>query len=59
MVSSSVSLNDIQMLETKIQVLEKQITKIKSKHQVESCSNASMKQSQDRMQNMFQTPVQR
>ena len=48
------SKNDIEQLENKIQVLEKQISKITCLHLQECHSNASMKQTQaDQMQTMF------
>ena len=54
--SSRPNQNDIELLENKIVVLEKQISKIKCKHSqvVDNCSNASMKQSQaDQIQSKF------
>jgi chaperonin cofactor prefoldin len=41
MSSASVSKNDIELLENKIQVLEKQISKIKHKHEQVITDNSS------------------
>ena len=44
MSSASVSKNDIELLENKIQVLEKQISKIKHKHEQVITDNSSQQQ---------------